>query len=84
MKRPVAGVRSRATLEVSGRFLLAGIALVLSLSLMQTGCAEGMCLADGQNCSQTFLQNNGLEGYTCCYGQTCREGPTSDVLICRF
>ncbi len=84
MKRPVAGVRSRATLELSGRFLLAGIALVLSLSLMQTGCAEGMCLADGQNCSQTFLQNNGLEGYTCCNGQTCREGPTSGVLICRF
>ncbi len=84
MKRPVAGVRSRATLEVSGRFLLAGIALVLSLSLMQTGCAEGMCLADGQNCSQAFLQNNGLEGYTCCNGQTCREGPTSGVLICRF
>ena len=84
MKRPIAGVRSRATLEISGRFLLAGIALVLSLSLMQTACAEDMCLADGENCSQTYLQDNGLVGYSCCNGQTCSSGPTSGVLICRF
>ncbi len=75
---------NRATLETSGRLLLAAIALVLSLSLMQTGCAEDTCLADGENCSQTYLQDNGLVGHTCCNGQTCSSAGTSGVLHCQF
>ncbi len=75
---------NRATLEISGRLLLAGIALVLSLGLMQTGCAEDMCLVDGENCSQTYLQDNRLVGYSCCNGQTCSSEGTSGVLHCQF
>jgi hypothetical protein len=64
--------------------LCAVLASIAATGSTVSGCSGDKCLADGENCSQSYLQANGKTAYVCCNGQTCMAGQNSGVLICRF
>ena len=64
--------------------LIVSLGLALGLSATQSGCGGGNCLADGENCSQSYLEDNDLLDHVCCDGQACHLGDISGVPICRF
>lgn len=63
---------------------LAMLASIAATGSTVSGCAEGKCLSEGENCTQSYLTANNKVGYTCCNGTTCNAGQNSGVLICRF
>ena len=67
-----------------GAALFISLAAGAFLAASQNACADEKCLSDGENCSQSYLKNNDMEGYQCCNGQTCQEGIISGVLVCRY
>ncbi len=73
---------SRISVGVVGALSALLFSVAIALGLSSCG-GDDKCLSDGENCSQSYLNANGLQGYTCCNGQTCREGTISGVLICR-
>lgn len=74
----------RRLLGPFGILLVAAVVTAFALLATQTGCSGEKCLASGENCTQAYLQDNGLTDHHCCNGQTCRAGEISGVLICRF
>lgn len=64
--------------------LILMLGLALGMSATQTGCSEEQCLSSGENCTQSYLENNDLQGYHCCNGQVCEAGLISGILICQY
>lgn len=83
---PVRTYTRRARLLGSAAILAIAItAAAFALAGSQSACAGENCLSDHENCSQSYLQANGLEGYHCCHDQQCQAGTINpDVLVCRF
>lgn len=64
--------------------LVVSLGLALGLSATQSGCGGDNCLASGENCTQSYLEDNDLLDHACCNGQVCEAGIISGVLICQF
>ena len=64
--------------------LIVSLGLALGLSATQSGCSGDNCLASGENCTQSYLEDNDLLDHACCNGQVCEAGIISGVLICQF
>ncbi len=64
--------------------LIVSLGFALGLSATQSGCGGENCLSSGENCTQSYLENNDLQGYRCCDGQVCESGLISGVLICQY
>ena len=74
----------RTTRKRSIALFCAMLASIAATGSTVSGCAEGKCLSEGENCTQAYLTANNKVGYTCCNGTTCNAGQNSGVLICRF
>ena len=64
--------------------LIVSLGLALGLSATQSGCSGDNCLSSGENCTQSYLEDNNLLDHACCNGQVCESGIISGVLICQF
>ncbi len=64
--------------------LIVSLGFALGLSATQSGCGGENCLSSGENCTQSYLENNDLQGYHCCDGQVCESGLISGILICQY
>lgn len=76
-------IRSMKKLYVTGSALVA-LLLGGAIFLSMQGCDGdgGECLSYGENCTQSYKQDNyGTTDIQCCEG-TCKEG-NNGVLICR-
>lgn len=60
--------------------LTLAVALLVALGL--GACGESKCQVQGENCSTSYKQANGIT-YGCCGGLSCSPGIISGVPICQ-
>lgn len=58
------------------------VAAVLGAGLGLASCGEGECGVQGENCSGSYKEANGIT-YGCCGGLSCSAGASSGVAVCQ-
>ena len=78
-------VLKKGSVAFATLLLIVSLGFALGLSATQSACGGGEnCLSTGENCSQSYLEANDLQGYHCCNGQVCESGLISNILICQY